>query len=76
MSISIFKRRGGGVKSSRSNGLQSFVAEKFSYFGIGNFPSTVGRGQKIDFSKAKVRFSGEGSDLSDSVKSESRLYSR
>ena len=60
---------GGGVKSSRSKGLQNFIAEKFSYFGIGNFPSTVGRGLKIDFSKAKVRFSGEGSDLSDSVKS-------
>ncbi len=60
---------GGGVKSSRSKGLQSFIAEKFSYFGIGNFPSTVGRGLKIDFSKAKVRFSGERSDLSDSVKS-------
>ncbi len=60
---------GGGVKSSRSKGLQDFIAEKFSYFGIGNFPSTVGRGLKIDFSKAKVRFSGEGSDLSDGVKS-------
>jgi len=60
---------GVGVKSSRSKGLQSFIAEKFSYFGIGNFPSTVGRGLKIDFSKAKVRFSGEGSDLSDGVKS-------
>jgi len=32
-------------------------------------PSTNGRGQKINLSKAKVRFSGEGSDLSDSVKS-------
>ena len=60
---------GGGVKSSRSKGLQDFIAERFSYFGIGNFPSTVGRGQKINLSKAKVRFSGEGSDLSDSVKS-------
>ena len=60
---------GGGVKSSRSKGLQGFIAEKFSYFGIGNFPSTVGRGLKISLSKAKVRFSGEGSDLSDSVKS-------
>lgn len=26
-------------------------------------PSTIGRGQKIDLSKAKVRFSGEGSNL-------------
>ena len=60
---------GGGVKSSRSKGLQDFVAEKFSYIGIENLPSTVGRGRKIDLSKAKVRFSGEGSDLSDSVKS-------
>ena len=32
-------------------------------------PSTNGRGLKINLSKAKVRFSGEGSDLSDSVKS-------
>ena len=68
MIISEFKHRGGG-KSSYSKDLQDFIAEKFSYFGIGNFPSTVGRGQKIDLSKAKVRFSGEGSDLSDSVKS-------
>jgi len=60
---------GEGVKSSRSKGLQGLTAERFSCFGIGNFPSTVGRGLKINLSKAKVRFSGEGSDLSDSVKS-------
>jgi len=60
---------GGWVKSSHSKDLQGLTAEKFSCLGIGNMPSTVGRGQKIDFNKAKVRFSGEGSDLSDSVKS-------
>ena len=68
MSISAFKQ-GGGVKSSHSKDLQDFIAEKFSYFGIGNLPSTVWKGLKINLSKAKVRFSGEWSDLSDSVKS-------
>ncbi len=58
----------GGVKSSHSKGLQGFIAEKFSYIGIENLPSTVGRGRKIDLSKAKVRFSGEGLDLSDGCK--------
>ncbi len=67
-----FKHRGGGVKSSSSKGLQnldSLAAKKLCSLEDFAFPSTNGRGLKISLSKAKVRFSGEGSDLSDSVKS-------
>jgi len=63
---------GGGVKSSRSKGssnLGSSASKQLCSLEGTALPSTNGRGQKINLSKAKVRFSGEGSDLSDSVKS-------
>jgi len=63
---------GGGIKSSRSKDLQdlrSFAAKQLCSLEGTALSSTNGRGQKINLSKAKVRFSGEGSDLSDSVKS-------
>ena len=63
---------GRGIKSSRSKGssdLESFASKQLCSLEWTAFPSTNGRGQKINLSKAKVRFSGEGSDLSDSVKS-------
>ena len=49
--------------------LDSLAAKKLCSLEDFAFPSTNGRGLKISLSKAKVRFSGEGSDLSDSVKS-------
>ncbi len=58
---------GGGVKSSRSKDLQdlgSLAAKQLCSLEDYAFPSTNGRGLKISLSKAKVRFSGEGSDLS------------
>ena len=63
---------GVGGKSSHSKGLQdlgSLAAKQLCSLEDSVFPSTNGRGLKINLSKAKVRFSGEGSDLSDSVKS-------
>ena len=65
-------KHGGGAKSSRSKGssdLESLTAKQLSSLDGSAFPSTNGRGLKINLSKAKVRFSGEGADLSDSVKS-------
>ncbi|MEE3350419.1 MAG: type II secretion system protein [Candidatus Gastranaerophilaceae bacterium] len=65
-------KHGGGAKSSHSKGssdLGSSAAKKLSSLEGTAFPSINGRGLKINLSKAKVRFSGEGSDLSDRVKS-------
>ena len=65
-------KHGGGGKSSHSKGfdnLGSLAAKQLCRFEDLAFPSTNWRGLKINLSKAKVRFSGEGSDLSDSVKS-------